>query len=152
MNPVSSVAEELLSASPPQLSGPQLLVARAGSRRLAFPARWVDCLLLVARSQVLALPFYSPAILGVIHHQGQLVPLVRLRHLFDETVEQLSEVFNGVRLSPVTGLGGVGLAVDQILGNFSDEQVAADPLIEPFQLQWLQGDLFSPLRWQRPTG
>lgn len=147
MQPVTFAAETM-AAPLEQAPGHQYLVTQVGSHRLGFPARWVDCLLLLERRQILPLPFYPPAMLGVVRHQGQLVPLVRLQHLLDEAVGPLPEVFNGLQLNASSGVAGVGLAIDRILGNFGEEQMAADATIQPFQLQWLNEALFEPQRWK----
>jgi chemotaxis signal transduction protein len=125
----------------------QYIVARVGSRRLAFPQAWVAGLLLVERSQVLTLPFYHSAILGVVHHQGNLVPLVQLQYLVEGVSGQLREVFNVVQLTHPADLAGVGLVIDQILGRFSEARIAADSTIEPLQPEILDKSLCQPQRW-----
>jgi hypothetical protein len=129
----------------------QYLVVQSGNRRLAFSNTWVAGLLLVERSQVLELPFYHPAILGIVPHQGKLLPLVELQHLLEGQPGQLREVFNAIQLHERHGLAGVGLAFDQILGNFNEEQIIADSTIEPFQTHLLGDHLYQLQRWRKLT-
>lgn len=129
----------------------QSLVVQVGSHRLAFPTTYVAGVLLLERSQILALPFYHPAILGVVHDQGQLLPLVDLQQLLEGQPAQLREVFSAVQLREQNGLGGVGLAVNQIFGNLSDEAIMADSTIEKFQPQLLDHQLYQLQRWRKLT-
>ncbi|MEM9818953.1 MAG: chemotaxis protein CheW [Cyanobacteria bacterium P01_D01_bin.6] len=125
----------------------QYILTQAGTRRIAFPTKSVVSILLVERSQVLALPFYHEALLGIVHHQGQMVPLVTLQHLLEGNPSQLREVFNAVQLSESTGLPGLGLVIDRLLGNCSEEQVSTDSTIEQFQPNLLDPKLWQPQRW-----
>lgn len=125
----------------------QYILTQVGNHRVAFAANWVGGILLSERSQVLVLPFYQEPILGIVHHQGQLVPLVMLQQLLDDTPVQMREVFNAIQLSERTDTPGLGLVIDRLLGNCSDEDVAADETIERFQPHLLEPDLWEPSRW-----
>jgi chemotaxis protein histidine kinase CheA len=140
---------ELDHASEELLTAPlnQYILTQVGHHRLAFRDRGIAGMLLVERSQVLALPFYPPEIVGVVHHQGQLVPLVDLQQLLDGTPGQLREVFHAVQLNEASHVGGLGLVVDRVLGNWSEAQVATDSTIEQFQPHRLKADLWQPQRW-----
>ncbi len=123
------------------------ILTQVGERRIAFPTQTITGILLTERSQVLALPFYHEMILGVVHYQGQLVPLVTLRHLLEGKPSPLREVFNAVQLSESTSVPGLGLIVDQLLGHCGEDQVADDHTIERFQPQILEPTLWQPQRW-----
>jgi chemotaxis signal transduction protein len=125
----------------------QYIVTQVGDRRLAFPNHFVDGLLLLERSQILALPFYHPAVAGLVHHQGKLIPIVALQQLLEKAPGQLPEVFKAVQLSEDTGMAGVGLVIDQMQGEVTSEQLSSDSTIEPFQTELVPSDLWQPQRW-----
>ena len=125
----------------------QYILTHVGTRRLAFPSASVSGILLVERSHVLALPFYQKALLGIVHHQGQLVALVALQQVLEGSSGQAREVFNAVQLSENTSAPGLGLVIDRLLGTCSDDQVSSDDDIEAFQPQFLEPTLWQPKRW-----
>ncbi len=89
---------------------------------LVFPAVWVAEILRVDRSQILDLPFYDPLLMGIIHHNGSIVPLVAGTRLLK--VEQLGvrERSIVVRLNESAGtLANIGIIVDRAIGS-SDRQ------------------------------
>lgn len=129
------------------IQGSQFILTQVGNRRIAFPTHTIAGILLTERSQVLALPFYHEVVLGIVHHQGELVTLMALQHLLEGKASQIKEVFNAVQLSESTGMPGLGLIVDQLLGQCGDEQMAADSTIERFQPQTLDPNLWQPQRW-----
>ena len=125
----------------------QYILTQVGSRRVAFAATAVAGILLSERSQVLTLPFYQEPMLGIVHHQGQLVALVMLQQLLDGKPGPLREVFNAIQLSEQTDMPGLGLVIDQLLGNCTEEDVATEATIERFQPHLLQPNLWQPQRW-----
>lgn len=126
----------------------QFILAQVGARQLAFPADWVAAVLLVERSQVLSLPFYPSVLMGLVHAQGQMVPLVSLQQLLEDKTGLSKEVFNAIQLNAAAGeLAGLGLVVDRILGNRTEAQVVRDATLEPFQPDWLEPALWRPQRW-----
>lgn len=122
-------------------------LTQVGSRRLAFPATEIAEVILVDRSQVLSLPFYQPGLLGVVHIQGQLVPLVTLQVLLEGASGVTREVFNAVQLNASSQLAGVALVIDQLVGNCTADQLAQDSTIEPFNPEIVPADLWQPRRW-----
>jgi chemotaxis signal transduction protein len=102
------------------------LVAVVGERKIAFLARWVQEILLIPRSQVLELPFYDPSLLGVVHHQGQIVPLVSGQNIFLQKIQQKSQATLSVVCLNQLGqnLTGVGVVVDRMVANLSSRDVA----------------------------
>lgn len=122
-----------------------LLTSVAG-QSLAFPAAGVSDILVIERSQVLALPFYHPRFLGVFHYQGKIVPLVPA-HLFTEGQEQglIKQTLIAVRLGNFFApLAGVGVVVDRLVDSVSVEQLAAERIFQPDDLP---STFWQPQRW-----
>ncbi|WOD39648.1 chemotaxis protein CheW [Nodosilinea sp. E11] len=122
-------------------------LTQVGSRQLAFPATEIAEVMLVERSQILSLPFYQPGLLGVVHVQGQLVPLVTLQLLLEGVSGVTREVFNAVQLNTSSPLAGIALVIDQLVGNCTAEQLAQDSTIEPFNPDIVPAELWQPRRW-----
>lgn len=141
---------------------------RIGGKVVAFPHTWVSEILLLPQAQVLALPFYPAPLLGVIHHQGVVVPILLGQMLLqsaDESFSQattLPETLTILRLSPtVPQAAGVGIVIDQLLGQTSDgslEQPAASPnnFVAPakamqeviqFKPELISAQVWQPLRF-----
>jgi CheW-like domain len=163
----SNLTSEISIGSPNLLDDSQELAKRfilTGVEQLviAFPSDVVADISIIERSQILALPFYDPAIFGIIHRSGQIVPLVSLRQIFGVSTGLMAERLTVVRLNPaVGGLGGVGLIVDTTLGtssdrelpsdlftsNFSTEPHASKSKMRLFRPEMLSDRLWRSLRW-----
>ena len=101
----------------------------AGLERLTFvfPSTTVAGISMIERSQILALPFYNPAILGAIHQQGQIMPLISLRQIVGVTAMLSTESLTVIHLGDAAGdLAGIGLVVDRTLGMRSLDQLPPD--------------------------
>jgi chemotaxis signal transduction protein len=86
-------------------------------RTLVFPAVWVAEILRIDRTQILELPFYDPLLMGIIHHNGTIVPLVAGHRLLN--IEQFSgrERAVVVRLNEAAGsIANIGIVVDRAIG------------------------------------
>ena len=129
----------------------QYILTQVGTRRIAFPAESVAGILLVERARVLSLPFYHEVILGIVHHQGQLVTLITFQQLLEGTPSYSREVFNAIQLGKESGAPGLGLVVDRLLGNCGEDQISANSDIEKFQPHLLKPELWQPQRWASPT-
>lgn len=151
---------EASSRSPHSLQE-RYILTQVGQQRLAFPSQWVAEILLIERSQILALPFYDPLLLGVVHHHGQIVPLVAIQPLLEGSARPMRETISVVQLGEVGGLAGVGVVVDQALENRSHEQLPINPSepeaagssapetpVRLFEPQMLGDRLWQPQRWQ----
>jgi chemotaxis signal transduction protein len=126
------------------------ILTKVGQQQLVFPSQWVGEILLIDRSQVLNLPFYDRSLLGIVHHNGNIVPLLSAHRLLAETVSQdarfkpLKETLTAIQLNPTaSGLAGVGIVVDQVIGSLTSEQVNEQRL---FQLSDIPSQLWQP-RW-----
>lgn len=141
----------------------RFILARLDQFTFVFPSTVVAEILIVERSQILALPFYDPAVLGVIHNGGQIVPLISMRQIVGIPTGLTRESLTVVRLSDAAGdLVGLGLIVDMTLGIRSPEQLPpdlfsadqllgstnSDPKMRLFQPEILGGHLWQPQRWQ----
>jgi chemotaxis signal transduction protein len=133
---------------------------------IVFPSDVVADISIIDRAQILALPFYDRAILGIIHRSGQIVPLVSLRQIFALPTGLMAETLTIVRLNPsMQNLGGVGLIVDKTLGTSSVQELPADlftsnlstglpgasstsnPQMRLFRPEMLGDSLWRSLRW-----
>jgi hypothetical protein len=124
-----------------------------------FPSPAVWEILLVDRNKVLHLPYYNSALLGVIDHQSQIVPLVVMRQILEIPSSFISEVITVVRLSDRSKhLGGVGLVFDKTLGSCLAGNLPAGLLTETSasanisssNFRLFRPELISPRLW-RPT-
>ncbi len=141
----------------------RFILAKVDLHTFVFPSTIVTQISLIERSQILALSFYNPAILGIIHHQGQIIPLISLRQIVGMSAGLTKESLSVVCLSDAAGdLAGVGLVVDLILGMRSPDQLPpdlfsgdllpdstnTDPKMQLFQPEILGSHLWHPQRWQ----
>ena len=108
------------------------LVALVEDKKVAFSARWVYEILVFQRSQILKLPFYDQCLLGVIHHQNQIVPLVSGRTIFLEKTQKITQVtLTALRLNQLgQNLAGVSVVVDRMVGNLSAKELTHEQLFE----------------------
>ncbi len=150
---------------PTQSEQPAQRFILAGLERLTFvfPSTIVAGISMIERSQILALPFYNPAILGVIHQQGQIVPLISLHQIVGVTAMLSTGSLTVIHLGDAAGnLAGIGLVVDRCLGMRSQDQLPPD-LFSPdslpdstnseqkmrlFRPEIFDSRLWQPHRWQ----
>jgi chemotaxis signal transduction protein len=147
-------------------SSSRFILAQLDRLTLVFPANLVAETLLVARSQILPIPFYPSVILGCIHHAGQIVPLVATDQLLGISSTLTREQLTVVRLGKLAEkFAGVGLVVDRFLSSQTSEQLPAeifdsdlyfpatesDATLKLFRVQLLSGELFLPQRWAAST-
>ena len=142
---------EISTSIEPVVLENQYILTQVGMQRIAFPAMSVAGILLIERSRILTLPFYDEVILGIAHHQGQLVTLVTFQQLLEGTPSHSREVFNAIQLGNQSGAPSLGLIVDRLLGNCGEEQVSTSDDIERFQPDLLKPELWQPQRWVSPT-
>ncbi len=101
------------------------IVVKVGDRLITFPDLLVAEIMIVERNAILALPFYTSAIVGVIHHQANVMPLLLLRLLIGEQRALITESLTVVRLSQVANklnnqqISGIGLIVDRVIGSLT---------------------------------
>jgi chemotaxis signal transduction protein len=120
---------------------------------IVFPSDFVADISIVDRSQILPVPFYDPAILGIIHRSGQIVPLVSMRQILGMSTGLMAERLTVVRLNPaMVNIGGVGLIVDTTQGTSSAKELPSDLFTSLFTLNLSGGsDASNPqMRLFRP--
>jgi chemotaxis signal transduction protein len=104
------------------------IVARVGDRLVTFPDVLVSEIMILDRSAILPLPFYETAIIGVTHHQANIMPLLLLRLLMGEQRALITESLTVVRLSKIIdelsdkNLGDVGVIVDRVIGSLTIDE------------------------------
>ncbi len=121
------------------------LIASVKPKKLAVPAHLVQDILIFERSQILALPFYDSAFLGVIHYQNQIVPLVSAQKILAITENNLLQpTLTAVRLNELAEhLTGVALVIDRMEGSLTVEELDQE---HKFQLTDIPHHLWQPQR------
>jgi chemotaxis signal transduction protein len=122
----ANAAEQLLD----QLVAPsnRYIVAKVGDRSVTFPDILVSEIIIVDRNAIVALPFYETAIIGVTHHQSNVMPLLLLRLLMGEERTLITESLTVVRLSKLANnfgnknLSGAGVIVDRVIGSLTIDE------------------------------
>ena len=108
------------------------IVVKVGDRLIICPDVLVAEIMIVERNAILALPFYTSAIVGVIHHQANVMPLLLLRLLIGEQRALITESLTVVRLSQVADklnnqqISGVGLIVDRVIGSKAANEYSSE--------------------------
>jgi chemotaxis signal transduction protein len=98
---------------------------------LVFPSIWVAEILRIERSQILDLPFYDPLLMGIVHHQGLIVPLVSGTHLLKVDRFGMRERSIVIRLNEATGsLANVGIVVDRAIGSNTSQELPPELFTE----------------------
>lgn len=122
----ANAAEPLIN----QLLAPsnRYIVAKVGDRSVTFPDTLVSEIMIIDRNAIVALPFYETAIIGVTHHQANVMPLLLLRLLIGEQRTLITESLTVVGLSKLANdfgyknLGGVGVIVDRVISSLTIEE------------------------------
>jgi chemotaxis signal transduction protein len=138
---------------------PRYILTQIERFTVAFPLTLVAEIPIIERSQILAMPFYSPAVMGVMHHAGHVVPLVSLRQILGIATGFATERLTVVQLATTAAeQAGVGLVVDRTMGMRSHSQLPPDlfhavqstsePNLRLFKPKILADCLWQPLRWR----
>lgn len=131
------------------------ILTQVGHQQIGFPSQWVAEIMLIEQSQILNLPFYDSRLVGVVHHQGNIIPLVTLQFAYSVSQRpRIRETLIAIRLSQsVSQLSGVGLIVEKVIGSISQEQLSANeyqateasnPPIEVFQPEKIPPSIWQP--------
>ncbi len=129
----------------------QAILTQVGQTELAFPSHWVDEVMILNRSQVYTLPFYPEALVGVLHHQGGIVPLMKVPEMLlnSDSVgnEVKQENFRAIRLNQEAGqFSGVGIVVESIKGT-CDLTALDSASLKIFDPEALSTESCQPQRW-----
>ena len=122
------------------------LITLVGQQKLAFPANWINDILIVQREQLLVLPFYNPMLLGIISYHNEIVPLVSMATILGEKFEEgrYQQNLTVLRLSKSVGeLSGVGLTVTRLIASSTEVELKEE---RRFQLADIPDHLWQPLR------
>jgi chemotaxis signal transduction protein len=120
---------------------------------LVFPAVWVAEIVRIDRSQILDLPFYDPLLAGIVHHNGQIVPLIAAARLLKVEKFAFKERLVVVRLNESAGkIANIGLVVDRAIGSSIRQDLppdlftaaATDALMLMMRPDLIPSDLWQP--------
>lgn len=133
------------------------ILTQVGAWVLVFPARWVAEIFRVQRSRILDLPFYQSPLVGVTHHNSQIIPLASAHQVLQTKENTLRETVTVLQLSHETEkLANMGIMIDKAIGSASEEQLAPSVLstqvLHPqdtdsqvlFQPAWFPSDAWHP--------
>ncbi len=99
------------------------VLVELGSLGLVCPDIFVAEIMIIDRSELLPIPFFDPSILGLIHQQGAIVPLVSLKRVLLGSKILIPEKITVVRLSEeIEEIAGAGLVVDRVTSSISSDQ------------------------------
>jgi CheW-like domain len=121
-------------------------------RTLVFPAVWVAEILRIDRVQILDLPFYDSVLMGIIHHNGAIIPLVAGTRLLN--IEQFGarERAVVVKLNESAGsLANIGIVVDRAIGTSNRADLPPDLFTTTATdrtMLMMRPDLIPPGLWQ----
>ena len=135
------------------------ILTQVGSWVLVFPNRWVTEIFRIQRSRVLDLPVYQSPLIGVTHHNSQILPLVSAHQVLQAEEISLRETSTIIHLSHEAGsLSNVGVVVDKAIGGTRQDQLPPGLLttteLHPqdtnsmvfFQPDWFPAHLWHPQR------
>jgi chemotaxis signal transduction protein len=128
------------------------ILTQVGQQQLAFLSSLVTEILVIERSHILTLPFYDPAILGLVHQRGSIIPLINLHSLRTAKGNHVApfhrrESLTAVRLNSLAStLGDIGIVIDQVLNSISSDQLSIDSSIDLFQPEEIPPSLWQPIR------
>jgi hypothetical protein len=135
----------------------RFLLAQVQTLTLVIPALWVVEIFRVERSQILALPFYSPLLIGITHHGGRVLPLLSSYTLLNAPSTSLRENTMVVKLGDAAGsLAQVGIVIDRPLGSQTRAEIPSTVFDAPqspndsivlLRPERVSADLWQPLCW-----
>lgn len=138
------------------------ILTQVSQYTLVFPAAWVAEIVRIERSQVLELPFYNPLLTGIVHRNGNIVPLVSAQRLLQLELTALRETFLIVRLSSAADhLANLGFVIDRAIGSSTRPELPPTlfeshrtgfPITTEMVLmkpEWFTPELWQPQRWMQ---
>jgi chemotaxis signal transduction protein len=106
----------LLNNSEPIALADRYLLTEVGKYTLVLPASWVHEVLQVEQCQVLQIPHYSSAILGIANYQNSFLTLVAGWQFLPETQPSRADHYTVLRLGAnLSNWQNVGIVVDRVL-------------------------------------
>lgn len=135
------------------------VLAGLGNLNLIFPDVFVAEVMIVDRAELLSTPFFDPSVLGLVHQQGLIVPLISLKQILFGIKVLVPEKITVVRLSQeLEAIAGSGLVVDRVISSISSDQYLQmsekSDQSEYMRLEglwsYLGNNIWEPQRWH-PT-
>ena len=107
-------------------------IASANSTAIAFPADLVRDIIAFERRQILVLPTYDSALLGIFYYQNEIVPAVCTKKVLNIAQNNLLQSnLVAIRLNESAGkLANIALVVDRM-----EKSLAADELSSEYQFK-----------------
>jgi chemotaxis signal transduction protein len=148
--PINSPA--IVLNNPTALSD-RYLLAEVGRYTLVLPAIWVLEVFQVDLCQVLQMPQYPAAMLGVVHHQNSFISLLAGWHFLPVPQPNQVDKFTVVHLGwtgfQEQNLGkDLGLVVDRVVGSMGKEKfpkLASPDLLVMANPDFLSANIWQPL-------
>jgi chemotaxis signal transduction protein len=110
--------------APKTLLAERFISTEVAGITLVFPAIWVTEILRIDRSQILELPFYDPLLVGIVHHNSQIIPLISATRLLKVEQFVIPERSIVVKLAPTAGkLANIGFIVDRTIGSVNRQDL-----------------------------
>jgi chemotaxis signal transduction protein len=97
------------------------LMTQVGTLQLVFAAAQVTEIIRVEKSKILGFPFYSTLILGIVNHNGSLLPLVSGHTLLQQEKSTAQELITAIRLRYANS--DIAIIVDRALGSTNKKQL-----------------------------
>jgi chemotaxis signal transduction protein len=138
--------------APKTLLAERFISTEVAGITLVFPAIWVTEILRIDRSQILDLPFYNPLLVGIVHHNSQIIPLISASRLLKVEQFVIPERSIVVKLAPTAGkLANIGFIVDRTIGSVNRQDLppaifSTSKTIDGMLL--MHPDLIPPDLWQ----
>jgi chemotaxis signal transduction protein len=108
----------LLTNSEPTALVDRYLLTKVGKYTLVLPANWVSEVLQIEQCNVLQLPHYSSAILGVANYQNSFLTLVAGWQFLPENQPSRVDRYTVVRLGVnLSNWQNIGVVIDRVLGS-----------------------------------
>jgi chemotaxis signal transduction protein len=147
------MATETLPIAPQQTVLADRFISTAIDRfTLLFPAVWVAEILRIDRTQILDLPFYEPQLMGIVHHNGLIIPLIAAARLLKVAQVGVRERSIVVRLNEAAGsLANIGIVVDRAIGSSDRQDLPPDVFTTATTdglMLMMRPDLIPPGLWQ----
>jgi chemotaxis protein histidine kinase CheA len=146
------IATQTPPVAPQTLLADRFISTEVDRFTLVFPAICVAEILRIDRSQILDLPFYNPLMAGIVHHNGQIIPLIAAARLLKVEKFALRERLVVVRLNENAGtLANIGVVVDRAIGSNSRTDLPPElftAAATDAQMLMMRPDLIPPDLWQ----
>jgi chemotaxis signal transduction protein len=122
----------------------RFILVQVSNQTLAIPASGVVEILRTPQIKILQLPFYHDWILGVTHHQGQIIPLLSTHLLIGQPPAHPREISTVVRLGNISqDITKVGLVIDRVIRSATATELRAETMT--FDPKMIPADLWQPL-------